>query len=54
MSIIIHTGQNLIPAPENVSACVIYEGNNIILNVQWDVSLKIRSYVTIVTICVVY
>jgi len=48
-----HAGQNLIPAPENVSACVIYQGNDTLLNVQWDVSVNIM-YVTTVTICMVY
>ena len=51
--IIIYTGQNLIPAPENVSACVMYQGNNTLLNVQWDVSMNIM-YVIIATMCVVH
>ena len=33
-----YTGQ-VIPVPENVSACVIYQDNNISLSVQWKVSV---------------
>ena len=35
-----YTGQ-IIPVLENVSACVIYQDNNISFNVQWDVSVYI-------------
>jgi len=29
-------GQLILPAPENVTACVAYEGNRTLLNVRWQ------------------
>ena len=42
-----YTGQ-LLP-PENVSACVTYQDNDTLFNVQWDVSVIDNTYTTILT-----
>ena len=42
-----YTGQLL--APENVSACVTYQDNDTLLNVQWDVSVIDNTYTAILT-----
>ena len=34
----------IMPVPENVSACVIYQGNKISLNVQWNVQWNVSVY----------